>query len=93
MSAVKKIDAEEVKAQKRALWNKKILVVDDEREILSIYKDILSPTEQKTKIQSSRAGHIARANASNVVSFEKKKGLENASAQDKFQINAVHPFS
>ncbi len=65
MSAVKKINPEIVKEQKLALWNKRVLVVDDELEIVSIYKDILAPEQAKNRVQSSRTGAAKNGGVSN----------------------------
>lgn len=54
MSAAKKIIQEPIRPASLSAWNKNVLVVDDEPEIVSIYKDILAPTVSKNKIQSSR---------------------------------------
>ncbi len=60
MTAAKKLGIETINLNQgqSAAWNKKILVVDDEKEIASIYKDILAPPKTKSAIQSSRNTNV-----------------------------------
>lgn len=78
MSAVKKIGGESSESLKLSpSWNKKILVVDDEKEIVSIYKDILSPKKAQSLVQSSRASNV----------------VDLATHQDKFYFDVTVAYS
>lgn len=61
MTAAKKITqvtdsvSEDTYLKPQAKWNKNILIVDDEPELRSIYKEILKPTAVPIGVQSSRS--------------------------------------
>lgn len=59
MTAAKKILHSPAEISPREAWNKNILVVDDEPEIASIYRDILAaPKSNASGVQSSRAAKV-----------------------------------
>jgi signal transduction histidine kinase len=67
MTAVKKlahqnVDVQHVDKQLKQGWNKRILVVDDEPEIVSIYKDILVPQAPQNVVRSSRSANVQLVN-------------------------------
>lgn len=78
MSALKKTVVYSVHEQKQTQWNKRVLVVDDEPEIVSIYKDILAPQNIKSRLQSSRANTEIISNV-----------LQLQNIDDKFHFDVV----
>lgn len=78
MSAVKKILVDTSPEALAQDWNKSILVVDDEIEIASIYKEILSESvgQSKSVVRSSRSA------PSNVIPMAKMNG-------EKFQFDVT----
>lgn len=68
--AIKKIEIQKFEERDQSKWNRRILVVDDEKEILNAYSTLLVAKKTADRIQSSRANSNVISLPSPATAFE-----------------------